>query len=53
MEIGIGIHGEKGIYREKSETVDKLPTGFIELFKYNDNKDTGFDGERHGRHPIE
>lgn len=24
MEIGIGIHGEKGIYREKVETVDKI-----------------------------
>ncbi|KAA1036881.1 dihydroxyacetone kinase subunit DhaK [Macrococcus equipercicus] len=24
MEIGIGIHGEKGIYREKMETVDQI-----------------------------
>jgi len=24
MEIGIGIHGEKGIYREKIETVDQI-----------------------------
>lgn len=40
MEIGIGIHGEKGIYREKSETVDKITDRLLsELFKYNDNKD--------------
>lgn len=24
MEIGIGIHGEKGIYREKIESIDKI-----------------------------
>jgi len=40
MEIGIGIHGEKGIYREKAETVDKITDRLLsELFKYNDNKD--------------
>lgn len=40
MEIGIGIHGEKGIYREKAETVDKITDRLLtELFKFNDNKD--------------
>lgn len=40
MEIGIGIHGEKGIYREKIETVDKITDRLLtELFKYNDNKE--------------
>lgn len=40
MEIGIGIHGEKGIYREKAETVDKITDRLLsELFKYNDNKE--------------
>ncbi|GAB3067996.1 dihydroxyacetone kinase subunit DhaK [Salinicoccus sesuvii] len=35
MEIGIGIHGEKGIYREKSETVDKIVNRLLEeLFKH-------------------
>lgn len=37
MEIGIGIHGEKGISREKSETVDKIVDRLLdELFKYTD-----------------
>ena len=40
MEIGIGIHGEKGIYREKAETVDKITDRLLsELFKYNDSKE--------------
>lgn len=40
MEIGIGIHGEKGIYREKIETVDKITDRLLtELFKYNDNQE--------------
>lgn len=40
MEIGIGIHGEKGIYREKIETVDKITDRLLtELFKYNDNEE--------------
>lgn len=38
MEIGIGIHGEKGISREKSETVDKIVDRLLdELFKYTDS----------------
>lgn len=40
MEIGIGIHGEKGIYREKMETVDKIADRLLEeLYKYNDNSE--------------
>ncbi|OZT76466.1 dihydroxyacetone kinase subunit DhaK [Salinicoccus roseus] len=38
MEIGIGIHGEKGISREKSKTVDKIVDRLLdELFKYTDS----------------
>ncbi|MFC3419396.1 dihydroxyacetone kinase subunit DhaK [Salinicoccus hispanicus] len=38
MEIGVGIHGEKGIYREKSETVDKIVDRMLEeLFKHTDS----------------
>lgn len=38
MEIGIGIHGEKGIYREKMESVDKIVDRLLkELYKYNDS----------------
>lgn len=38
MEIGIGIHGEKGIYREKMETVDKITVRLLkELQKHNDS----------------
>ena len=37
MEIGIGIHGEKGISREKAESVDKIVDRlFDELFKHTD-----------------
>ncbi|MFD2830926.1 dihydroxyacetone kinase subunit DhaK [Corticicoccus populi] len=40
MEIGIGIHGEKGIYREKSETVDKIAGRLLsELLPHNDDND--------------
>lgn len=40
MEIGIGIHGEKGIYREKSETVDKIADRLLsELLPHNDDND--------------
>ncbi|CAM4189606.1 dihydroxyacetone kinase subunit DhaK [Lacicoccus alkaliphilus] len=40
MEIGIGIHGEKGIYREKMETVDKIADRLLEeLYKYNDSSE--------------
>lgn len=38
MEIGIGIHGEKGIYREKAEPVDKIIDRLLdELSKYNEH----------------
>ncbi|MFB9860499.1 dihydroxyacetone kinase subunit DhaK [Salinicoccus siamensis] len=38
MEIGIGIHGEKGIYREKAESVDKIIERLLdELSKYNEH----------------
>lgn len=38
MEIGIGIHGEKGMYREKMETVDKIADRLLnELQKHNEN----------------
>ncbi|TVT28122.1 dihydroxyacetone kinase subunit DhaK [Salinicoccus cyprini] len=38
MEIGVGIHGEKGIYREQSETVDKIVGRLLdELFKHTDS----------------
>lgn len=38
MEIGIGIHGEKGMYREKMEAIDKIADRLLsELQKYNDN----------------
>lgn len=38
MEIGVGIHGEKGIYREQSETVDKIVDRLLdELFKHTDS----------------
>lgn len=34
MEIGIGIHGEKGLSREKIETVDNIVERLLnELFK--------------------
>lgn len=37
MEIGIGIHGEKGISREKAESVDKIVNRLLdELFKHTD-----------------
>ncbi|GAA3730925.1 dihydroxyacetone kinase subunit DhaK [Salinicoccus jeotgali] len=40
MEIGIGIHGEKGIYREKAEPVDKIIERLLdELSKYNEHDD--------------
>lgn len=39
MEIGIGIHGEKGIYREKIETVDKIVERLLsELLHHNDDE---------------
>lgn len=38
MEIGIGIHGEKGIYREKIATVDVIADRLLdELFKHTDS----------------
>ncbi|MCG1010506.1 dihydroxyacetone kinase subunit DhaK [Salinicoccus sp. ID82-1] len=38
MEIGVGIHGEKGIYREQSETADKIVNRLLdELFKHTDS----------------
>ncbi|TDM05248.1 dihydroxyacetone kinase subunit DhaK [Macrococcus lamae] len=39
MEIGIGIHGEKGIYREKVESVDKI----IERLMHEIEKELEFD----------
>lgn len=40
MEIGIGIHGEKGIYREQSESVDKIVDRLLdELLPYNDSEE--------------
>lgn len=40
MEIGVGIHGEKGIYREKAESVDKTVDRLLsELLKHNDSKE--------------
>lgn len=36
MEIGIGIHGEKGIYRETAEPVDRIVGRLLsELFNHN------------------
>ncbi|WP_411843161.1 dihydroxyacetone kinase subunit DhaK [Salinicoccus sp. HZC-1] len=38
MEIGIGIHGEKGIYREKITTVDVIADRLLdELFKHTES----------------
>ncbi|AKG72874.1 dihydroxyacetone kinase subunit DhaK [Salinicoccus halodurans] len=38
MEIGIGIHGEKGIYREKITTVDVIADRLLdELFKHSES----------------
>ena len=38
MEIGIGIHGEKGIYREKIETADSIVNRLQdEIFKHTDS----------------
>ena len=38
MEIGIVIHGEKGIYREKLGSVDEIADRLLdELFKYTDS----------------
>ncbi len=40
MEIGIGIHGEKGIYREKIATVDVIAERLLdELFKHTKSDD--------------
>lgn len=38
MEIGIGIHGEKGMYREKAEPIDKIIERLLnELSKHNEH----------------
>src|SRR5699024_6462214 len=37
MEIGIGIHGEEGVYREKLASVDEIANRLlVELLKYTD-----------------
>ena len=38
MEIGIGIHGEKGIYREKLASVDEIANRLLDEFKYTDGE---------------
>lgn len=38
MEIGVGIHGEKGIYRERIETADVIVNRLLdEIFKHTDS----------------